>query len=210
MTRVLSRKKSYTNTLAVISATKRIPTLSSEFMTENNIKILSFIIPGLVTILGNYIFYLLIKNRVDKQIENYKISYSGVFKEKIEIHKNLLKMIFDLKRDVQQYQYFENEESFNKIRTDFNNYIEYYLINQPFIKDEIIIELKQMTSELQECFEAFSLYKVSQNNPGLSKEAYAENSKKYIEAGNKIKRNEPFKQIEEKILKEMKADLMIK
>ena len=179
-------------------------------MTENNIKILSFIIPGLVTILGNYIFYLLIKNRVDKQIENYKISYSGVFKEKIEIHKNLLKMIFDLKRDVQQYQYFENEESFNKIRTDFNNYIEYYLINQPFIKDEIIIELKQMTSELQECFEAFSLYKVSQNNPGLSKEAYAENSKKYIEAGNKIKRNEPFKQIEEKILKEMKADLMIK
>ncbi|MGB0788224.1 MAG: hypothetical protein ACPGQR_01675 [Marinirhabdus sp.] len=178
-------------------------------MTENEIKILSFIIPGLVAIIGNYIFYLLIKNRVDKQIENYKISYSGVFKEKIEIHKNLLKMIFNLKRDVQQYQYFDNDESFNKIRTDFNNYIEYYLVNQPFIKEEIIKELKQMTSELQECFEAFSLYKVSQNNPGLSKEAYNENAKKYIDAGNKIKRNEPFKYIEEKILKEMKADLKI-
>ncbi|MDO6492890.1 MULTISPECIES: hypothetical protein [unclassified Cellulophaga] len=178
-------------------------------MTENEIKILSFIIPGLVAIIGNYIFYLLIKNRVDKQIENYKISYSGVFKEKIEIHKNLLKMIFNLKRDVQQYQYFENDESFNKIRTDFNNYIEYYIVNQPFIKEEIIKELKQMTSELQECFEAFSLYKVSQNNPGLSKEAYDENTKKYIDAGNKIKRNEPFKYIEEKILKEMKADLKI-
>ncbi|WP_308993988.1 hypothetical protein QLS71_017585 [Mariniflexile litorale] len=178
-------------------------------MTENEIKILSFIIPGLVAIIGNYIFYLLIKNRVDKQIENYKISYSGVFKEKIEIHKNLLKMIFNLKRDVQQYQYFDNDESFNKIRTDFNNYIEYYLVNQPFIKEEIIKELKQMTSELQECFEAFSLYKVSQNNPGLSKEAYNENTKKYIDAGNKIKRNEPFKYIEEKILKEMKADLKI-
>ncbi|CAM1356385.1 hypothetical protein [Tenacibaculum halocynthiae] len=178
-------------------------------MTENEIKILSFIIPGLVAIIGNYIFYLLIKNRVDKQIENYKISYSGVFKEKIEIHKNLLKMIFNLKRDVQQYQYFDNDESFNKIRTDFNNYIEYYLVNQPFIKEEIIKELKQMTSELQECFEAFSLYKVSQNNPGLSKETYNENTKKYIDAGNKIKRNEPFKYIEEKILKEMKADLKI-
>lgn len=178
-------------------------------MTENEIKILSFIIPGLVAIIGNCIFYLLIKNRVDKQIENYKISYSGIFKEKIEIHKNLLKIIFSLKRDVQQYQYFENDESFNKIRTDFNNYIEYYLINQPFIKEEIIKELKQMTTELQECFEAFSLYKVSQNNPGLSKEAYDENTKKYIDAGNKIKRNEPFKYIEEKILKEMKEDLKI-
>ena len=178
-------------------------------MTENEIKILSFIIPGLVAIIGNYIFYLLIKNRVDKQIENYKISYSGVFKEKIEIHKNLLKMIFNLKRDVQQYQYFENDESFDKIQTDFKNYIEYYIVNQPFIKEEIIKELKQMTSELQECFEAFSLYKISQNNPGLSKEAYDENTKKYIAAGNKIKRNEPFKYIEEKILKEMKADLKI-
>ena len=172
-------------------------------------RILSFIIPGLVAIIGNYIFYLFIKNKVDKQIENYKISYSGVFKEKIEIHKNLLKMIFRLKKDIQQYQYFETDESFNKIRNDFNDYIEYYLVNQPFIKDEIIDELKKMTSELQECFESFSLYKVSQNNQGLSKEGYAENTKKYIAAGNKIKLNEPFKDIEEKILKEMKADLKI-
>lgn len=178
-------------------------------MTDNEIRILSFIIPGLVTIIGNYLFYLLIKNKVDKQIENYKISYSGVFKEKIEIHKNLLKMTFRLKSDVQQYQYFENEESFNKIRKDFNDYIEYYLVNQPFIKDEIIEELKKMTSELQECFESFSIYKVSQNNSGLSKEAYAENTKKYIDAGDKIKLNEPFKYIEGKILKEMKADLKI-
>ena len=80
-------------------------------MTENEIKILSFIIPGLVAIIGNYIFYLLIKNRVDKQIENYKISYSGVFKEKIEIHKNLLKMIFNLKRDVQQYQWLRQQRA---------------------------------------------------------------------------------------------------
>ena len=172
-------------------------------------KIISYIIPGLVAIIGNYIFYLIIKNKVDKQIENYKISYSGVFKEKIEIHKNLLKMIFKLKRGVQQYQYFDNDESFSKIKKEFNSFIEYYIVNKPFIKDEIIKELKKMTSELQECFEAFSLYKVSQNNPGLNKEKYAENTEKYIAAGNKIKLNEPFNYIEEKILKEMKIDLKI-
>lgn len=178
-------------------------------MSENELKILSLIIPGIVAIIGNYIFYLLIKNKVDKQIENYKISYSGIFKEKIEIHKNLLKMIFKLKREVQQYQYFGNDESFENIRNEFNNFIEYYIVNRPFIKDEIITELKKITIELQECFESFSIYNVSQNNPGLSKETYAENTKKFIAAVNKIKLNEPFKSIEEKISNEMKIDLKI-
>jgi hypothetical protein len=178
-------------------------------MDSYQLKILSFIIPGLITILGNLIFYLLIKNKVDKQIENYKISYTGVFKEKIEIHKSLLKMIYTIKKEIQQYQYFGNDEQFEKIRINFNDFIDFYLINQPFLKDEIIQELKKMTVELQGCFKSFALYKVSQNNQGLSKEAFNENLKKYIDASNKLKLNEPFNTIEECIIKEMKNDLKI-
>ncbi|MEY4834312.1 MAG: hypothetical protein RI980_427 [Bacteroidota bacterium] len=178
-------------------------------MDNYQLKILSFIIPGLIAVLGNLIFYLLIKNKVDKQIENYKISYSGIFKEKIEIHKYLLKMIYKIKKDIQQYQYFGNDEQFGQIRKDFNDFIEYYQINQPFLKEEIIQELKKMTKELQSCFESFSLYKVSENNQGLSKEAFKENQKKFIDAGNKLKLNEPFNTIEKCIIKEIKNDLKI-
>ncbi len=172
-------------------------------------KILQYIIPGLIAVIGNVIFYLLIKNKVDKQIENYKISYSGIFKEKIEIHKNLLKSIYNLKKEVQQFQYFGNDEFFNKLRNDFNSFIEYYIINEPFIKDELIIELKKITKELQECFDSFSLFNVSQNNIGLSKEEYDKNLKAYVESRNKLVRNEPFKTIEQKIKKEIKKELNI-
>ena len=172
-------------------------------------KILSYFIPGLVAILGNYIFYLLIKNRVDRQIENYKISYSGIFKEKIEIHKKLLKMIFNLKKDIQTYQYFGDENLFEKIKNDFSDLIEHYSINKPFLRDEIYGKLKVMTSELQECFEAFSMYKTTRNNSGLTKEQLNDITKKYIASGNKLKLNDPFKEIEEKIIDEMKSDLKI-
>jgi len=72
-------------------------------MDYNILRIFSLIIPGLVAIIGNIIFYIIVKSRIDKSIEKYKISYAGVYKEKIEIHKEILKQIFELKLKVQKY-----------------------------------------------------------------------------------------------------------
>ncbi|EPR69208.1 hypothetical protein ADICYQ_1708 [Cyclobacterium qasimii M12-11B] len=61
-------------------------------------------------------------------------------------------------------------------------------------------DLNKMRKEFQNVFDAF--YKdLNTKNDELLKE--------WIVAGNKLKSNEPFKQIEERIISEMKKDLKV-
>lgn len=172
-------------------------------------KILSFIIPGLVAIIGNIIFYIIVKSRIDKSIERHKISYAGVFQEKLEIHKQLLKQIFDLKLKIQQYQYSGDTQIGQEIFKDFNVFINFYRMNQPFIKTEIFEGLVTLTKELQSCFDDFYMHNSLSNERGLDPKIKTENLKKFFESGNKFKKNQPFKAIEELLISEMRKDLRI-
>jgi hypothetical protein len=68
------------------------------------------IIPVILTLVGNLIFYLFIKNKVDKSIEENKIAYSGVFREKIDIYRELV----EYNLDVEVYDpYADNEATYN-------------------------------------------------------------------------------------------------
>ena len=79
-------------------------------MDCKTINILSLFIPGLIAVFGNIVFYIIVKGRIDKSIERHKISYSGIYKEKIEIHKEILKQLFELKLKIQQYQYLGSQK----------------------------------------------------------------------------------------------------
>lgn len=172
-------------------------------------KILSFIIPGLVAIVGNIIFYMIVKSRIDKSIERHKISYAGVFQEKLEIHKKLLKHIVDLKLKIQQYQYSGDNQSGQEIKSGINDFINFYRMNQPFIKSEIFDVLVNLTKELQSCFDDFYMHNSLSNERGLDPKIKTETLKKFFDSGNKFKRNEPFKQIEDLLISEMRKDLRI-
>ena len=178
-------------------------------MSEQTTIILSLIIPGLVAVIGNILFYVIIKGRIDRSIEKYKISYSGIYKEKIEIHKTILKYIFGLKLKIQRYQYTGDEDLSEELFNDFNDFVNHYSVNQPFLRTEILTSLKIITKELQSCFEDFyehnSLSKMEGIEPGIKKEG----ARKFFKSGNKFKKDEPFKQIEELIIQEMKLDLKI-
>ena len=99
---------------------------------------LKLALPALVTIIGNVVFYLIIKGKVDKSIESYKISYSGVFKEKIDIYKEILTQAYDLKIKIRQFQYFGKAEFGEQIKVDFNKFIRFYIINKPFLSETIM------------------------------------------------------------------------
>jgi hypothetical protein len=170
---------------------------------------LTLIIPGLVAIIGNIIFYLIIKGRIDKSIERHKISYSGVFKEKIEIHKHILKEIFDLKLKIQQYQYSGNDELAKEIFLDVNKFISHYQTNRPFIKKKILDGLKTLTDELQKCFDDFYNHNYLMSKGGVDPKIVLDTLNKFFESGNKFKKDEPFKQLEDLIVSEMKVDLKI-
>ena len=170
----------------------------------------SLFIPAILTLLGNILFYVAIKEKIDNSIEQFKISYSGVFKEKIEVHKTLLKLIYDLKSKIQYYQYAgNNDEMSNEIFMLFKGFIDYYTINKPFIKDEILHGLIAIREELQSCFDVFythnTLLKIE-----LDKEQRIDLANKFFKAGEKFKTDEPFKSIESKIISEMKNELRIK
>lgn len=171
--------------------------------------ILTLIIPGLVAVLGNIVFYSIIKGRVDKSIERHKISYSWIYKEKIEIHKEILRQLFQLKFKIQQYQYRGDQKLGEELFFEFNQFINYYTISQPFLKTEILNGLKSIRQELQGCFEDFHMHNSLTRTPGIEPKIANEALKKFFESGNKFKRDEPFKQIEEMIISEMRKDLQI-
>lgn len=172
-------------------------------------EILKIIVPGIIAVIGNMIFYWIIKSRIDKSIERHKISYSGVFKEKIEIYKSLLQKVFDLKNKIKSFQYFGEEKMGMEIMNDFNSFINFYNINQPYLSEKMIENLKSIVTELQGCFDDFYMHNTLNSKEGLTKEQRNELLNKFFESGNKLKANHPFKDIEDTIISEMKKDLQL-
>jgi len=163
-------------------------------------KAIDLVLPAVITVICNILFYLWIKKSVDKSLEQYKISYSGIFKEKIDIYRELLSKTYSIKRTISRFQYIGTKEEGAEIMESINQYIDYYLINQPFLSDEMLNDLNKMRKELQNVFDAFHKNLYGKNDELL---------KEWIDAGNKLKSNEPFKQIEERIISEMKKDLKV-
>ena len=158
------------------------------------------LLPAIITIIGNVIFYLLIKGRIEKSIERNKIAYSGIFTEKIKIYKELLEKTYSIKRELNRFQYVGTKEEGREIMQSINNYIQFYLVNQPFLSEKMISDLNEIRKEFQEVFDAFYKHIASDHSGDL---------KEFFEAGNKLKLDEPFKLIEERIIDEMRSDLKV-
>lgn len=171
--------------------------------------ILEILLPAIFTIIGNILFYIWIKKNVDNSIEKHKIAFSGIFKERLNIYKELLRQIFEIKQSIQQYQYFGSQDEGKKIMLDINKFINYYLINQPFLSDTMIIELKKIREEFQSVFDDFYMHNSISKEEGIDPRARNELLKKFFAAGNKLKDDQPFKTLEETIIKEMRTDLRV-
>ena len=161
---------------------------------------MKIILPAIITIIGNIIFYLLIKGRIDKSIEKNKIAYGGIFKEKVNIYRELLERTYGIKKDLNRFQYVGTKEEGAEIMQKINNYIQFYTINQPFLSEEMLTDLNKIRSEFQDVFEKFYKH-IANSKP--------DNLKDFIEAGNKLKTEKPFKEIEDRIVTEMRNDLKI-
>jgi len=168
---------------------------------------IELILPAILTILGNIIFYLWIKKRVDRSIEQFKITYSGIFKEKIDIYREILDKSYRIKLLINRYHLTGDEKMGADFIKEIEEFINYYLKNQPFLSENMLDKLKKIRAEFQFIFDNsyqyYSLSKVS----GISKEMRTEMTLKFFEAGNKFKTDNPFNELETVIIKEMRADL---
>lgn len=172
--------------------------------------IINTLLPVILTLLGNLIFYLWIKDRVENSIEKHKVAFSEIFKEKLSIYKEILSQVFDIKSSIQQYHYGGSPEKGEKIMLDINKFIKYNLINQPFLSDKMLTELNKIREEFQLVFDDFYMHHSISSERGIGAETRTDLLKKFFEAGNKLKTNHPFKVLEETIISEMKNDLRMK
>jgi hypothetical protein len=71
----------------------------------------------------------------------------------------------------------------------------------------MLCELNKIRVEFQTIFDNFYLHKSTVGVKGINTETKTELMKKFIEAGNKLKTNQPFKIIEETIIFEIRNEL---
>lgn len=171
--------------------------------------ILGLVIPAVLTVAGNVIFYKLIKNKVDRSIEQYKITYSGIFKEKIDIYREILERSYKIKLLIHRYYYSGNQLQGAEFIPEIENFINFYHKNQPFLSDNMLDKLKKIRSEFQFVFERSYEHHSVSNVSGIDPQIRNDILQKYINAGNKIKMNNPFEDLESTIISEMRADLKI-
>ena len=100
-------------------------------------------------------------------------------------------------------------EKYFYIYFDFNQFISLYKVNSPFLTEEILKGLNKIREEYQSCFDSFYLYHSNLLNKETDPKVTIELSKKSIQSLNKLRNNDPFKQIEELLIAEMKKDLRI-
>lgn len=171
--------------------------------------VVSAILSAFLTALFNVIFYRSIKAKIDKSIEKHKIAYSGIFKEKIDIYKKLLEMLYDLKSCISRYQYEGTTDESRKIMDDINSFIRFYEINRPFLSENIIINFKKIRSELQEVFDNLYRYHYLSNQTIDNEESKAELWNLYTTAVNKLRDKKHFESLEYNIIKEIRDDLRV-
>jgi len=180
-------------------------------MECENEPLLTAIFSALAVTVINIVFYLFIQSKIERSIERSKIAYSGIYGQRIEIYREILGKIYDLKLSIQRYQYFysDTDKDGQVIMDKINSFINYYLINQPFLSEKMITELNSIRSEFQFVFDNFMHHHAMSNSHGLSDELRIEIVKKYIDAGNKLKSNNTFKKLEDVIICEMRKDLKL-
>ena len=176
-------------------------------MNENLIWILGLLIPAILTLVGNYIFYTIIKKKVDQSIEEYRIAYSGIFKEKVDIYRELLNQTYNLKIKIHRYYYSGNQLDAKEIFPDVEKFIHYYLVNQPFLSSDMLDSLMQIREKFQFVLDNSYHYHSVSNVSGVEPSEVTKMELKFVEVGNLLKDKNAFKDLENLIIKEMRRDL---
>ena len=127
----------------------------------------------------------------------------------MDIYKQLLAMLYDIKSCISRYQYGGTAEESRKTMDDINVFIRFYQINRPFLSDNIIENFKIIRGELQDVFDNIYRFHHLTNQPIDNEESKTKLWNIYADAVNKLRGNEHFEPLEDAIIKEIKDDLRV-
>lgn len=172
-------------------------------------KYLVIVLTSISTLVINVITFLVLQYKFNSSLEKIKISYSGVFKEKLEIHKELLKKVYELKKRLNLYRITGQINLEEEVIKEINILIDFTSLNEPFLNSNISRSLWRLINEFQECFENIIRHYELRKFQDVSSEDRKNAFKKFMEARNKLNFNEPFNSIEQEIKSEIKKELGI-
>ncbi|MDR3047449.1 MAG: hypothetical protein LBU51_07560 [Bacteroidales bacterium] len=109
-------------------------------------------------------------------------------------------MIYELQNNLLSVNKREAEEIKNKFEA-FHNF---YLVNQPFLSNSLIVNIKALEAEYQQCSEDFYVGQVKQQDNNMINEGALQQNVSL----NKLK-TDYFKLIREEIIAQMRSDLHI-
>jgi len=111
-------------------------------------------------------------------------------------------MIYELHNKLTQCVYNISDDDFKNIKEKFNDFIYFYLINQPFLSVSLLEKLKKIKEEYQQCFEDSYMGQAKQKGQS----AVIEGVLQQFKSRNKLL-TDHFNSIQEEIILEMRNDL---
>lgn len=117
------------------------------------------IVAAVTTVVCNAIFFVAIRQSIDKRIEKYKIAYSGIFQEKLKFYKELLITIDELQEKVLKYGHGTDDRLPIDLMTDVNKFIRFNKYGSMFYPMEIKGIVDEIRVKFQDVIDASARYK---------------------------------------------------
>jgi len=173
-------------------------------------KYIELIVPAILTIVGNILFYKFIKIKTEKSIQEYTIKYSGIFMERLTIYRKLLEEIFDLKLSLSEHIEKDKTDS-DELLDRFNSFIKCCKINEPLLSDSLSENLRKLDNEFRlithETLRTVNSNSLKQKERDLTE--IIKNAQSKTELLKKIYRNDLLREIESDLISDMKLDFQL-
>ncbi|NNV57210.1 hypothetical protein [Limnovirga soli] len=115
-------------------------------MQKTNWDILLPLAPAIIS----GIFGIIMVRTVNKRFKKYEISFSGIFKERIDVYRGTLERLFKSNKLIFDYYNSSDTQIKEKTRESLNDFSSYLLVNQPYITDilyNLLLDYRELLSD---------------------------------------------------------------
>lgn len=159
---------------------------------------------ALATTLFNAIYFAFVKKDIDRRMEQFKIAYSGIFQEKIQLYRQLLTSMDELKEKIISYGHGGDDafEDANDIKIEINKFIRLYEHGAMFYSRKIERICSEIRIEFQQVFESSFKYFYFKAIEGHNRDDLND----YISALSSLTQSEKYYQLKQELIQNVREE----
>jgi len=160
------------------------------------------IVAAVTTVVCNAVFFKIIKEKVDRRIEQYKIAYSGIFQEKLKFYKKLLKNIDELQDRVLKYGHSTDDKYPIDLINDVVKFDRLNKYGSVFYPEEIYGIVKTIKNKFQDVIGASLTFKIASKSGTEDKKI----TNDYIEKLGELTNSKEMMSLQDKLIQYIRSD----